>query len=105
MADLFSTPAEHAFEHDEINQALAGPSTMGDATEEMGIEEAFEVEDTIRRIREGGYKTVSQASDRGAMQQTREIWCGRSSSCRLAFSSLTNYYLILSRCLGLYRRV
>lgn len=61
MADLFSTPAEHAFEHDEINEALAGPSTMGDATEEMGVEEAFEVEDTIRRIREGGYKTVSQA--------------------------------------------
>jgi diphthamide biosynthesis protein 2 len=58
MSDMFSTPAEHAFEHDEIEQAIAGPSTMGDATEELSVLEAFEVEDTIRRIRDGGYKTV-----------------------------------------------
>jgi diphthamide biosynthesis protein 2 len=58
MTDTFSTPAEHAFEHDEI-EAIAGPSTMGDATEELTVEEAFEVEDTIKRIREGGYRTVS----------------------------------------------
>jgi diphthamide biosynthesis protein 2 len=57
MTDTFSTPAEHAFEHDEI-EAIAGPSTMGDATEELSVEEAFEVDDTIKRIREGGYRTV-----------------------------------------------
>jgi diphthamide biosynthesis protein 2 len=61
MTDTFSTPAEHAFEHDEI-ETIAGPSTMGDATEELSVEEAFEVEDTIRRIREGGFKTVSHLS-------------------------------------------
>jgi diphthamide biosynthesis protein 2 len=72
MADLLYRPAEHAFEHDEINEALAGPSTMGDATEEMGVEEAFEVEDTIRRIREGSHKTVSQTFDRGAIQKQDE---------------------------------
>jgi diphthamide biosynthesis protein 2 len=58
MTDTFSTPAEHAFEHDEI-EAIAGPSTMGDATEELSVVEAFEVENTIKRIREGGFKTVS----------------------------------------------
>jgi len=58
MTDTFSTPAEHAFEHEEI-EMLAGPSTMGDATEELSVEEAFEVNDTIKRIRDGGYKTVS----------------------------------------------
>lgn len=56
MTDLFSTPAEHAFEHEELT--LAGPSTMGDATDRLSIEQAFEVEDTIRRIRDGEYKTV-----------------------------------------------
>jgi diphthamide biosynthesis protein 2 len=61
MTDTFSTPAEHAFEHDEI-EAMAGPSTMGDATEELSVEEAFEVVDTINRIREGGFKTVSYPS-------------------------------------------
>jgi len=58
MTDTFSTPAEHAFAHEEI-EMLAGPSTMGDATEELSVEEAFEVNDTIKRIRNGGYKTVS----------------------------------------------
>lgn len=57
MTDLFSTPAEHAFEHEELG-AIAGPSTMGDATDKLSIEQAFEVEDTIKRIRDGGYKTV-----------------------------------------------
>jgi diphthamide biosynthesis protein 2 len=61
MTDTFSTPAEHAFEHDEI-EAIAGPSTMGDATEELSVEEAFEVEDTIKRIREGGFNTVRHPS-------------------------------------------
>jgi len=61
MTDTFSTPAEHAFEHVEI-EAIAGPSTMGDATEELSVEEAFEVDDTIKRIREGAFKTVSLPS-------------------------------------------
>ena len=61
MTDLFSTPAEHAFDHEEIS-AIAGPSTMGDATDKLSIEQAFEVEDTIQRIRDGGYKTVSRHS-------------------------------------------
>lgn len=64
MTDMFSTPAEHAFDHDEIEQAVAGPSStsMGDATERMSVLEAFEVEDTIRRVRGGGYKTVCYTS-------------------------------------------
>jgi len=61
MTDTFSTPAEHAFEHDEI-ESIAGPSTMGDATEELSVEDAFEVVDTIKRIRDGGFKTVSLPS-------------------------------------------
>jgi diphthamide biosynthesis protein 2 len=71
MTDAFSTPAEHAFEHDEINGAIAGPSTMGDATEELSLEEAFEVEDTIQRIRAGGYKTVS---DIGVIYGSQNRW-------------------------------
>lgn len=60
MPDLFSTPAEHAFEHAELEdvQPEAGPSSMGDAVGDMTIEEAFEVEDTVKRIIAGGYKTV-----------------------------------------------
>ena len=57
MTDLFSTRAEHAFEHEEI-LAEAGPSTMGDATDQLSVEQAFEVEDTITKIRDGGYKTI-----------------------------------------------
>ena len=59
MADAFSTPAEHAFDHPEIEVVTeAGPSSMGDALAGVSIEEAFEVEDTIRRILSGGYKTA-----------------------------------------------
>jgi hypothetical protein len=61
MTDLFSTPAEHAFDHPELEQAgnaIAGPSNNGEATASLDIEEAFEVDDTVRRILEGQYKTV-----------------------------------------------
>lgn len=60
MPDLFSTPAEHAFEHAELEdvQPQAGPSSMGDAVGDMSVEEAFEVEDAVRRILDGAYTTV-----------------------------------------------
>ncbi|WWD17624.1 diphthamide biosynthesis protein 2 [Kwoniella shandongensis] len=62
MSDLFSTPAEHALQHPELDEVLhnaqAGPSSMGDGAEGMSIEEAFEVEGTIEKILEGGYKTI-----------------------------------------------
>ena len=60
MSDAFSTPAAHAFLHPELEsfQPEAGPSSMGDAAAELSIEEAFEVQDTVHRIIQGGYKTV-----------------------------------------------
>ena len=63
MSDIFSTPASHAFDHPEVGSstesAEAGPSSMGDAVRDLSIEEAFEVEDTVRLVLEGGFKTVS----------------------------------------------
>lgn len=67
MTDLFSTPAEHAFDHPELESlslsgnAEAGPSSNGDAVSKLDVEEAFEVEDTVRRIIDGGYKTVGNS--------------------------------------------
>ena len=59
MTDLFSTPASHAFDHPELDLVEAGPSrSNGDATANLGVEEAFEVKDTVQRILAGGYKTV-----------------------------------------------
>lgn len=63
MSDAFSTPADHALSHPELEAILenaqAGPSSIGDGAEEMSIEEAFEVDETVRRVLEGDYKTVS----------------------------------------------
>ena len=56
MTDTFSTAASHAFEHPELDELAAvhaGPSS------EVDILEAFEVEDTVQRIIDGGYRTVS----------------------------------------------
>ncbi|WRT64437.1 diphthamide biosynthesis protein 2 [Kwoniella shivajii] len=62
MSDAFSTPAEHALSHPELDSILenaqAGPSSMGDGVEGMSVEAAFEVEDTVGRILSGGYKTI-----------------------------------------------
>ncbi|OCF54334.1 diphthamide biosynthesis protein 2 [Kwoniella mangroviensis CBS 10435] len=62
MSDAFSTPAEHALVHPELESiaesARAGPSSMGDGNEGISIEEAFEVDETVKRILEGGYKTI-----------------------------------------------
>ncbi|RSH92034.1 Diphthamide biosynthesis protein 2 [Saitozyma podzolica] len=60
MSDAMSTPAAHAFAHPELSSvsAEAGPSSMGDASADLSVEEAFEVEDTIARIIAGGYKTI-----------------------------------------------
>ncbi|KAI9638236.1 peptidyl-diphthamide biosynthesis [Dioszegia hungarica] len=64
MTSLFSTADEHAFDHPEMpslnpdGNAVAGPSSNGDAVSTLSVEEAFEVEDTVRRITEGGYKTI-----------------------------------------------
>ena len=64
MTDAFSTPAEHAFDHPEIEAVVeAGPSSFGDAIGDVSIEEAFEVEDTISRILSGGYEVVRILSD------------------------------------------
>jgi diphthamide biosynthesis protein 2 len=63
MSDGMSTPAAHAFVHPELDiQPEAGPSSNGDAVSDLTVEAAFEVEDTIRRIVEGGYKTVCYIS-------------------------------------------
>ncbi|WWC86502.1 diphthamide biosynthesis protein 2 [Kwoniella dendrophila CBS 6074] len=62
MSDALSTPAEHAFVHPELEEILenakAGSTSMGDGNEGISIEQAFEVEETVRRILEGGYKTI-----------------------------------------------
>ncbi|WVR06104.1 diphthamide biosynthesis protein 2 [Kwoniella sp. DSM 27419] len=62
MSDAFSTPAEHALAHPELEEVLAsataGPSSMGDGAEGMTVEEAFEVDETVRQVLEGGYKTI-----------------------------------------------
>ena len=59
MTDAFSTPANHAFDHPELEQlqAEAGPSSSNRISEDA-IPDAFEVEDTINLIIAGGYKTV-----------------------------------------------
>ena len=83
MPDIFSTSAEHAFEHPELEFVPeAGTSSMGDALANASVEEAFEVEDTIERILAGGYKTVScrcAVSD-GAMTYGR-LACNFLMSC------------------------
>jgi diphthamide biosynthesis protein 2 len=60
--DMFSTAAEHIFDHPELEevQPVAGPSSNGDAAG-GDIEEAFKVADTVRRIIDGGFKTVCSA--------------------------------------------
>ncbi|WVF70225.1 diphthamide biosynthesis protein 2 [Kwoniella sp. CBS 6097] len=64
MSDAFSTPAEHALTHPELDEVLAtaqaGPSSssMGDGAAGLSIEEAFEVDETVRKVLEGGYKTI-----------------------------------------------
>ncbi|KAK8866169.1 diphthamide biosynthesis protein 2 [Kwoniella newhampshirensis] len=62
MSDLFSTPAEHALNHPELeivlSNAQAGPSSVGDGAEGLSVEEAFEVDITVEKILEGGYKTI-----------------------------------------------
>nr|XP_019007414.1 diphthamide biosynthesis protein 2 [Kwoniella pini CBS 10737]OCF46195.1 diphthamide biosynthesis protein 2 [Kwoniella pini CBS 10737] len=70
MSDAFSTPAEHALIHpelEEINEnAIAGPSSMGNGNEDSNItiEKAFKVEETVERIIKGGYKIIGlQFSD------------------------------------------
>ena len=102
MTDTFSTPAEHAFEHDEI-EAIAGPSTMGDATEELTVEEAFEVEDTIKRIREGGYRTVSHRAWPDSLRG-HKMW-NRILIFRSVFNSQTSCCRTRSRFSELFRRV
>ncbi|WVQ97669.1 diphthamide biosynthesis protein 2 [Kwoniella sp. CBS 9459] len=64
MSSAMSTPAEHALAHPELDEVLAsvqaGPSSslIGDGAEGMSIEEAFEVDETVRKVLEGGYKTI-----------------------------------------------
>lgn len=101
MTDTFSTPAEHAFEHDEI-EAIAGPSTMGDATEELSVEEAFEVHDTIKRIRDGGFKTVRYPYCSYSCRVHRG---NRSLILRLAYNSQTSSCRTRSRSSELFKRV
>jgi hypothetical protein len=73
MSNLFSTPAEHAFEHPELENINNGEGSSSTSTSgaaalaaasgiladgEFSVEDGFEVDDCVRRIREGGYKTV-----------------------------------------------
>ncbi|ODN78024.1 diphthamide biosynthesis protein 2, variant [Cryptococcus amylolentus CBS 6039] len=64
MSDAFSTHPEHALDHPELEaileQAKAGPSSasLGDGAAGMSVEDTFEVEESVRRILEGGYKTI-----------------------------------------------
>jgi hypothetical protein len=52
MTDAFSTPAEHAFDHPEIEAAVeAGPSSLGDALAGVPIDQS-----------RGGQKHVPRAS-------------------------------------------
>jgi len=55
MSELMSTSAAHAFDHPELPEPLSGPS----GTSNVNIKEMFEIDDTIQKIIEGGYKTVS----------------------------------------------
>jgi len=87
--DAFSTPAEHAFDHEVEVSAEAGPSSMGDAVAAVSIEEAFEVDDTIERILSGGYKTVSSIEERDSK---------RRAHGRLACNSRTSSYRLQCRC-------
>lgn len=84
MSDVFSTPAEHALSHPELDliRPEAGPSTNGDALSELSLEEAFEVEDTIRIILDGGYKTVrpSFSSKHPHPHSTLNFWDQRGGS-------------------------
>ena len=60
MSDAFSTPAEHALQHHDIDIAIPvfEVHSNGDALSDQSIEDAFEVEDTSSIILKGGYKTV-----------------------------------------------
>ncbi|ORY23373.1 putative peptidyl-diphthamide biosynthesis [Naematelia encephala] len=60
MSELMSTAAQHAFEHPELEAVIpeAGPSRMGDVSAGLSLDEAFEVDSTVRIILEGGYKTI-----------------------------------------------
>lgn len=81
MSDAFSTPADHALSHPELEEILenaqAGPSSMGDGAEGMSIEEAFEVSETVRRVLESGYKTVSSETSirKSHFSRNISIWC------------------------------
>ncbi|KAK4689482.1 diphthamide biosynthesis protein 2, partial [Tremellales sp. Uapishka_1] len=58
-ADVFYAPAEHAFDHPELEvEVEAGPSSMGDANLDVSIEKAYEVSETVDIILKGGYKTI-----------------------------------------------
>jgi diphthamide biosynthesis protein 2 len=67
---IFSTPDEHAFSQPELDNlvssgnAQAGPSSNGDAVAKLVLEDAFEVDETVRRILDGGYKTVCSSRAR-----------------------------------------
>lgn len=81
MSDAFSTPADHVLSHPELEEILenaqAGPSSMGDGAEGLTIEEAFEVDETVRRVLEGGYKTVSSDTYiwKSYLARDPAIWC------------------------------
>ena len=69
MADAFSTPAEHALEH----EVEVEPQSMGDATTSMSVEDAFEVDASVAEILEKGYKTV-RGRDAYECSSTKTSW-------------------------------
>lgn len=106
MTDLFSTPAEHAFDHPELKRAgnaIAGPSNNGEATASLDVEEAFEVDDTVKRILDGGYKTVRQL---WPWANDRSDYSFQMSSCRRLYPYFERYnveYKILGHKLTFWR--
>lgn len=56
MSDSMSTPATHAFEA----EVEAGPSSL--PAPDVPLSEAFDIDETVKVILEGGYKTVRSRS-------------------------------------------
>jgi len=94
MSDAFSTPAVHAISQEVDTDAEAGPSasSTGDQLGGLSIEEAFEVDETVRLIESYQYKTVShhdpQRCSLGSDQwYHRSVYNSRMSCCPSPYPS------------------
>ncbi|WVN89172.1 diphthamide biosynthesis protein 2 [Cryptococcus depauperatus CBS 7841] len=99
MTDMFSTPDEHAMTAYEPEasssdiRSYVGPSTasFGDATEGLNLEEAFEVEESVRRIIEGNYKTVGLQFPDELLSSSVSVY--RAIQTRIAHTGAQAYVL------------